>query len=186
MMSPVPQPDEERDRGPNQDSEDNELGEVDVPNIVMNQGNSDSEDDNNDVENTGYHGYQMLSQDGVVEEDSDSSEDEPPILGASNNDGTPSDGSEQVAIHQGLEPNSGANLPSYMQVPDLPLPDPKQHLWNTSQSLDIEMDDGQVDTIKAAMTGFELPSKNIPDWAREITEDQWKDRLLSSLKTKKS
>lgn len=45
---------------------------------------------------------------------------------------------------------------------------------------------GQVDTIKAAMTGFELPSKNIPDWAREITEDQWKDRLLSSLKSKKS
>ena len=34
------------------------------------------------------------------------------------------------------------------------------------------------------MTGFTLPSSHVPDWANVIPEDEWKARLISSLKTK--
>lgn len=31
------------------------------------------------------------------------------------------------------------------------------------------------------MAGFQLPVANIPDWAQQIPEDQWKQRLVDKL-----
>ena len=35
--------------------------------------------------------------------------------------------------------------------------------------------------VKSAMAGFQLPVANIPDWAQQIPEDQWKQRLVDKL-----
>lgn len=31
------------------------------------------------------------------------------------------------------------------------------------------------------MKGFQLPSTNIPDWAKNVPEDKWKEHLLAKL-----
>ena len=31
------------------------------------------------------------------------------------------------------------------------------------------------------MKGFQLPSSNIPEWAKNVPEDKWKEHLLAKL-----
>ena len=44
---------------------------------------------------------------------------------------------------------------------------------------------GQADLVKSAMAGFTLPSLNIPDWAKRISDDQLKQSIVDSLQNKK-
>ncbi len=42
----------------------------------------------------------------------------------------------------------------------------------------------QADQIKAAMSGFSLPSSAIPEWAKHIPENIWKSKLIDGIRTK--
>ena len=42
-----------------------------------------------------------------------------------------------------------------------------------------------VEQVKNAMTGFTLPPMNIPDWAKTISEEDWKKSLIRSVQKKK-
>ncbi|XP_064403238.1 male-enhanced antigen 1-like isoform X2 [Halichondria panicea] len=46
------------------------------------------------------------------------------------------------------------------------------------------LEDNQVDQIKAAMSGFSLPSSAIPDWAKHVPENVWKSKLIDGIRTK--
>lgn len=41
---------------------------------------------------------------------------------------------------------------------------------------------GQVGVIKQAMVGFSLPPAAAPQWAKEVPEEVWKERLLTQLR----
>jgi len=54
----------------------------------------------------------------------------------------------------------------------------------TDTKRDIQLTEESADVIKNAMKGISLPPTAIPDWAKEITEDVWKSRLLDTMKKK--
>ena len=42
-----------------------------------------------------------------------------------------------------------------------------------------------VEEIKQAMSGFSLPSSSIPQWAKQVPEDVWKNELIKGLQERK-
>ena len=40
---------------------------------------------------------------------------------------------------------------------------------------------GQADKIKSVMSGFQLPTTNIPDWAKTLSDDQLKKLVTNKL-----
>lgn len=43
-----------------------------------------------------------------------------------------------------------------------------------------------MDKIKSVMSGFQLPSSNIPDWAKKLSDDQWQKIVTNKLVTTSS
>ncbi|NXX77526.1 MEA1 protein, partial [Urocolius indicus] len=50
----------------------------------------------------------------------------------------------------------------------------------------IPMDAEHVELVKRTMAGVKLPSLGIPAWARQISEDQWKDVVQRTLQARQS
>ncbi|KAK2852895.1 hypothetical protein Q7C36_008096 [Tachysurus vachellii] len=50
----------------------------------------------------------------------------------------------------------------------------------------IPMDPDHVELVKRTMAAVNLPSLGIPAWAREISDDQWKDMVQQTLQTRQS
>ncbi|XP_066553266.1 male-enhanced antigen 1 isoform X1 [Amia ocellicauda] len=50
----------------------------------------------------------------------------------------------------------------------------------------IPMDDDHVELVKRTMAAVNLPSLGIPPWAREISDDQWKDMVQQTLQTRQA
>lgn len=47
--------------------------------------------------------------------------------------------------------------------------------------LEEPMAQAQVDAVKAAMAGFELPASQLPAWVQDVPEDEWKQCLYDRL-----
>ncbi|XP_046545159.1 uncharacterized protein LOC124255317 [Haliotis rubra] len=176
-MSPVP--DEDPDK---QDFED--IEDMDTPNLVIPAVIENSEDEDED---TVPQGYQPLSQGPEDMNGNNFDEDSDDDSGMSEGEET---GGQNVAMASGIVPSGlypnfpDGDLPSYLQVPDLPRPDKREMLWNQPRHTSADgMDSGQAAAVKNAMKGFELPGCSIPDWAKNVSEDKWKEQLLSRLST---
>lgn len=50
----------------------------------------------------------------------------------------------------------------------------------------LSMDQGHADVVVKAMEGFTLSSNSIPEWAKVVPEEVWKNELLAGLKPNKS
>ena len=50
----------------------------------------------------------------------------------------------------------------------------------------IEIDDEKSNKIATLMSGFKLPESAIPDWAKLVPEETWKQNLLESINAKKT
>ncbi|XP_060780629.1 male-enhanced antigen 1 [Neoarius graeffei] len=50
----------------------------------------------------------------------------------------------------------------------------------------IPMDPDHVELVKRTMAAVNLPSLGIPAWAREISDDQWKDMVQKTLQSRQS
>jgi hypothetical protein len=46
----------------------------------------------------------------------------------------------------------------------------------------LELDSSKVESIRAAMSAFSLPESAVPKWAKEISEDEWKEMVKKKLK----
>ena len=57
--------------------------------------------------------------------------------------------------------------------------------WLVAHEKSLSSITGHVDKIRSAMAGFQLPTAHIPDWARTITEDQWREQVVNRLVDKK-
>jgi hypothetical protein len=73
-------------------------------------------------------------------------------------------------------------IPSYMQVPEVPQ-DKDEHLWNQQrqESNKLSLDPVHESKILKAMSEFSLPTENIPEWARQLPDDQWSQQVLSRI-----
>ncbi|KAL1509317.1 hypothetical protein ABEB36_004079 [Hypothenemus hampei] len=58
-----------------------------------------------------------------------------------------------------------------------------QEVWNTPppNPIGIELDETKILLIKQSMANIELPPNVIPEWARNIVEEEWKSHLLEKL-----
>lgn len=204
-MGPVPQPEEDRDHPSHNE---HEIEDAEHPDVVINVDISDSDeedDDDNDDGYGGYIGYQALSQDGgqagldissesEQEEDSETVEDihsSPGNNGSAVIENIEEDMECHVPeglVHQVRHPDypNTSNLPGYMQVPELPRPDRKDMLWNQDRQSDHSKDTDDTDKIKSVMSNIKLPSSNIPDWAKALSDDQWQVQVVNKLKVKTS
>lgn len=190
-MSPVPHG-EDRDKPPD-NPDDSHLHHQEPLDVVINADSSDSDDDN---EGGGYMGYQMLAQDvndddndeNESEEDQDDEELEESASGNAESDVSSSTDINEGLVHQVRHPDfpNSPNLPAYMKVPDLPRPEKRDLLWNQPGYQELVMDTGHADKIRSAMSGFQLPTSHIPDWATSITEDQWRAQVVTRLVGEKS
>jgi len=62
----------------------------------------------------------------------------------------------------------------------------REALFNqTSSSSVIDMDKDRVESIRAAMAGFQLPSSAIPSWASNMSEEEWKQKISLLQQSKK-
>ncbi|KAL3971591.1 E3 ubiquitin-protein ligase [Sarotherodon galilaeus] len=50
----------------------------------------------------------------------------------------------------------------------------------------IPMDADHVELVKRTMAAVALPSLGVPPWAREISDDQWKDMVRDTLQSRQS
>ncbi|XP_028034308.1 male-enhanced antigen 1 [Bombyx mandarina] len=62
-----------------------------------------------------------------------------------------------------------------------------REVWNTPRNNDpIQMDSERAQQVMSAMANFSLPQTSIPEWARSISEDQWKRTLNEQIQKIKS
>ena len=62
----------------------------------------------------------------------------------------------------------------------------RESLFNqTSTSSVIEMNKDRVDSIRAAMAGFQLPPNAIPSWASNMSEEDWQEKISNVLQPRK-
>lgn len=59
-----------------------------------------------------------------------------------------------------------------------------KEVWNTSTPNNIEMNKEKAEEVRLAMANFTLPSSSIPEWAANIPEDQWKQKLIDRIQNK--
>ncbi|KAK6489214.1 male-enhanced antigen 1 [Huso huso] len=76
-----------------------------------------------------------------------------------------------------------------LHLPHAPPPDsdeeedPEEAVAKSSRS-SIPMDPDHVELVKRTMSAINLPSLGIPSWAREISDDQWKDMVQQTIESR--
>lgn len=56
-----------------------------------------------------------------------------------------------------------------------------REVWSGAPPQDIAMDSSKVDEVKQMMANVTLPPSSIPEWARNIPEEAWKETLLNRI-----
>ncbi|OWF38393.1 male-enhanced antigen 1-like [Mizuhopecten yessoensis] len=202
-MSPQPEPDGETDKGPPSDEDEEGVDSIPTPQFVIDNANSDSESENEDGDS--YYGYQMLPQEpeeisgdtmgtSVTSTDdlsqSSQSSESSTEAGAEGQNTADCDKDKSEHLnkldHSVLHQSTGGQETGYMKLPDLPKPESKDLLWNKQRTSPIQMESGQAEKVKTAMSNILLPTPNIPDWAKNISEEDWHIKLLSLRKNNTS
>ncbi|CAK9810139.1 hypothetical protein ANTQUA_LOCUS6316 [Anthophora quadrimaculata] len=134
---------------------------LNIPNLPLDArgtNESDSEDDD-----AGMAGYVPLSQ---IPADSD------PMLYEDEDDEWISNAGEpsQAFPTPSLESQSDC-LSEIIEV------------WSSSHNQsNIDMDADKINQVKSMMASFTLPTTAIPEWAKAISEEQWKEQLIGRIK----
>ncbi|PBC29020.1 male-enhanced antigen 1 [Apis cerana] len=55
-------------------------------------------------------------------------------------------------------------------------------IWSSPHRSNIDMDADKINQVKSMMASFTLPITAIPEWAKAISEDQWKEQLIGRIK----
>ncbi|XP_059046566.1 male-enhanced antigen 1 [Achroia grisella] len=120
--------------------------------------------EDSDEEQNEYFGYEPLPQGPeTVHSDHDSDEE------TENNEET------QVVNNSNIPPIESMDTAITREV------------WNTPHPADsIQMDTERAQQVMSAMANFALPQTSIPDWAKSITEEQWKQTLNDRIEILKS
>ncbi|KAM3964171.1 uncharacterized protein ACR2FA_001652 [Aphomia sociella] len=126
--------------------------------LMINVNHTEDSDD----EQTEYFGYEPLPQGPeTVHSDHDSDED-------------PENNEERHAVNNHVPPIESMDTTLAREV------------WSTPPADSIQMDNERAQQVMTAMANFALPQTSIPDWAKSITEEQWKQTLNDRIEILKS
>ncbi|KAM9847786.1 male-enhanced antigen 1 isoform 2-T3 [Aulostomus maculatus] len=130
------------------------------------------EEDEEEEETSGGYYYQPLNQ-------------EP--------DGLNAMAPEEEEEDRGVAPSHAEQLQQVMglHLPEAPPPDSDEEDDPESAAAErshasIPMDADHVELVKRTMAAVALPSLAVPAWAREISDDQWKDVVQHALQSRQS
>ena len=56
-----------------------------------------------------------------------------------------------------------------------------QDHWSSGLLFFFNFFPGHADKIRSAMSGFQLPTSHIPDWAKSLNENQWQEQVVNRL-----
>ncbi|XP_059168604.1 uncharacterized protein LOC131950454 isoform X2 [Physella acuta] len=207
-MAPIPE--ENQDKPPNK--EDSEINNFSNPNLPV-YGGSDSSDEDNDNDsavNNAFGGYSLLPQE--ADDDDENSDDDSYQSTLEHNTAlTPGENLPSESLPEAvLSSEAGAaaptvkvvgntypagflakfpdgKIPSYMQLPTLPR-DNNDIIWNQKRQEHCQILRDPVDeqNIIKAMSGFSLPTASIPDWAKNLSDEQWHTQVLHRIGTVKN
>uniref|UniRef100_A0A8D0CU62 Male-enhanced antigen 1 n=1 Tax=Sander lucioperca TaxID=283035 RepID=A0A8D0CU62_SANLU len=153
-------------------SED-ELGEDERPADDALLPEEEEEEEEEEVNNGGYY-YQPLNQEpeGGNREEGEEGEDAPP----------PSVTEQLQQVQHRIEVMG-------LHLPEAPPPDTDEEedaVAAVRSRASIPMDADHVELVKRTMAAVALPSLGVPPWAQEISDDQWKDLVQTTLETRQS
>ncbi|XP_057704228.1 male-enhanced antigen 1 [Corythoichthys intestinalis] len=73
-----------------------------------------------------------------------------------------------------------------LHLPEAPPPDSDEEDTEKAEAersrASIPMDAAHVELVKQTMAAVALPSPSVPAWAREISDDQWRDLVQRTLR----
>ncbi|XP_018334915.1 uncharacterized protein LOC108743817 [Agrilus planipennis] len=135
-------------------------------NIFIGEDSGESEDDDQLVTNV-LHDYQPLPL-GPDDVNDNSCEEEEENDNPQTNVNSPF---EQIIGNQILPTTSTAES------------DVIRAVWSEPPKGDagIDLDSNKIDEVKRAMLNITLPQSAIPEWAKTVPEDQWKEHLLNKI-----
>ncbi|XP_029044030.1 male-enhanced antigen 1 [Osmia bicornis bicornis] len=133
---------------------------LNAPNLLLETERTNDSDSEDDV---GMAGYVPLSQ---IPTDSD------PILYEDEDDEWISNAGEPS---QTLPPMLLESQQDYMSE--------TIEVWSSPcNRSNIDMDADKISQVKSMMASFTLPTTAIPEWAKTISEEQWKEQLIGRIK----
>ncbi|XP_033315099.1 male-enhanced antigen 1 [Bombus bifarius] len=133
---------------------------LNIPNLPLDRGMNASDSEDDDI---GMAGYIPLSQ---VPTDSD------PMLYDDEDDEWITNAAEtnQTLISPILESQNDC-MSETIEV------------WSSPHNRsNIDMDADKINQVKSMMASFTLPVTAIPEWAKAISEEQWKEQLIGRIK----
>ncbi|XP_017289955.1 male-enhanced antigen 1 [Kryptolebias marmoratus] len=133
----------------------------------------EEEEEEEEVSSGGYY-YLPLNQDPEGPNSSQQDEDE---------DTGEASHSEQLQQVQHRIQVMGLHLPEAPSPDSDEEEDPEGAAAQRSRA-SIPMDADHVELVKRTMAAVALPSLGVPPWAREISEDQWKDMVQHTLQSR--
>ncbi|XP_065661507.1 male-enhanced antigen 1 [Hydra vulgaris] len=136
-----------------------------------------SEEDDVDTNQSEYAGYQLLSQDLSCNYSSEDERDEISVDNDElyNTENICIDYQNLVcsAIEDGLS-STGLEFPEYDNHAEC----------GTFEKNDFKISETHAELIKKSMSGFSLPTTNIPEWAKDVSDDQLKETLRKAINEK--
>nr|XP_046258990.1 male-enhanced antigen 1 isoform X2 [Scatophagus argus]XP_046258991.1 male-enhanced antigen 1 isoform X2 [Scatophagus argus]XP_046258992.1 male-enhanced antigen 1 isoform X2 [Scatophagus argus] len=140
----------------------------------------EEEEEEEENENSGGYFYQPLNQepDGVNSSEQLGEEGEEHGEDASSH-------TEQLQQVQHRIEVMGLHLPE-APPPDSDEEEDPEGAAALRSRASIPMDADHVELVKRTMAAVALPSLCVPSWAREISDDQWKDMVQNTLQSRQS
>lgn len=154
--------------------EDKKVSALDVPDQ-----NHPMTDEDDEIEANQYHGYEPLSlsdnQDFIMdaEEGDDGDEDDDVDTVESIKGST-----EEPSLCEGNEFPKITTVDQEVESEVWGQPRPKE--------LEIPLDTNKTEQILTAMATIKLPNTAIPNWAKDVPEESWKNDLLQRIRERKS
>lgn len=75
-----------------------------------------------------------------------------------------------------------------LHLPEAPPPDPEDEDRDLAEAqrshASIPMDADHVELVKQTMASVSFPSLGIPAWAQQISEDQWRDMVQTTIQNR--
>jgi len=162
-----------------------------VINIDNESNESSDEHESFDVDNnTEYAGYKLLQQDDAINSVHANEDDDE----GSDDDGGSDSGDDVISsnvmtryhidinyddlVVPGIDEEENFDNSIYDAQPDLC----EENITDESANVTLKnMTQEHAEQVKTAMAGFTLPPVNIPEWAKNITEDDWKKSFIESV-----
>ncbi|XP_004573836.2 male-enhanced antigen 1 [Maylandia zebra] len=142
----------------------------------------EEEEDEEDGSGGGYY-YQPLNQEPDGVNGGEQPEDEEEKRGEET--GEAASHSEQLQQVQQRIEVLGLHLPE-APPPDSDEEEDPEGAASERSHASIPMDADHVELVKRTMAAVALPSLGVPPWAREISDDQWKDMVRDTLQSRQS